>query len=72
MSILDDIADRLAQEALVIADATNNDSFTDDVAKIIGASSATMEEAFLTSVRVRRAEKRAMELMAQRCLQPYA
>lgn len=64
MSILDDISDKLAVEALALSEAAGDENIPNEVAKVIGASSTTMEEAFLTSVRVRRAEKRASELMA--------
>jgi len=36
------------------------------IADMMGASSQTLEEVFLTAVRVRRAEKRARDLLAER------
>ncbi len=35
----------------------DNDRLYDEVAKVLGASSPTMQEAFMTSIRVRLAER---------------
>jgi len=40
-----------------------------EVAAIIGASSTTLEEAFLTSIRVRMAEQRARAFLMERVTQ---
>lgn len=63
MGIVEDVADELALESLKIIDATGDDAFVQRVADTIGGSSQTMEEAYLTAVRVRRAEQRARELL---------
>ena len=65
MRILEDAADALAQESLKIINATGDDAFVKRVADTIGGSSQTMEEAYLTAVRVRRAEQRAWEMIKQ-------
>ena len=65
MGIVEDVADELALESLKIINATGDDAFVKRVADTIGGSSQTMEEAYLTAVRVRRAEQRARELIAQ-------
>ncbi len=65
MSLTEDIADELALESLKIIDATGDDAFVKRVADAIGGSSQTMEEAYLTAVRVRRAEQRARALLGQ-------
>lgn len=65
MGIVDDVADELALESLRIINATGDDAFVKQVADTIGGSSQTMEEAYLTAVRVRRAEQRARELIAK-------
>lgn len=65
MGIVEDVADELAQESLKIIEATGDDAFVKRVADTIGGSSQTMEEANLTAVRVRRAEKRARALLAE-------
>lgn len=65
MGIVEDVADELALESLEIINATGDDAFINRVAETIGGSSQTMEEAYLTAVRVRRAEQRARELLAK-------
>ncbi len=62
---MEDVADELALESLKIINATGDDAFVKRVADTIGGSSQTMEEAYLTAVRVRRAEQRARELLKQ-------
>ena len=59
MGIVEDVADELALESLKIINATGDDAFVQRIADTIGGSSQTMEEAYLTAVRVRRAEQRA-------------
>ncbi len=63
MGIVEDVADELALESLRIINATGDDAFVKQVADAIGGSSQTMEEAYLTAVRVRRAEQRARALL---------
>lgn len=63
MGIVEDVADELALESLKIINATGDDAFVQRVADTIGGSSQTMEEAYMTAVRVRRAEQRARELL---------
>jgi len=63
MGIVEDVADELALESLKFINATGDDSFVKQVADTIGGSSQTMEEAYLTAVRVRRAEQRARQLL---------
>ena len=65
MGIVEDVADELALESLKIINATGDDAFVTRVADTIGGSSQTMEEAYLTAVRVRRAEQRARVLLDQ-------
>ncbi len=63
MGIVEDVADELALESLKIINATGDDAFVQRVADTIGGSSQTMEEAYLTAVRVRRAEQRARAVL---------
>ena len=65
MGIVEDVADELALESLKIINATGDDAFVQRVADTIGGSSQTMEEAYLTAVRVRRAEQRARAVLKQ-------
>ncbi|WP_380052022.1 hypothetical protein ACFE33_07950 [Falsihalocynthiibacter sp. SS001] len=58
MGVLEDLADGLAKDALDAGDALGDNEYYREVAKVIGASSTTLEEAFLTSIRIRLAERR--------------
>lgn len=60
------VADELAKEALELSEATGDVDIIDEIKKVIGTSSTTLEEAYMTAVRVRRAEKRALELLARK------
>lgn len=64
MGVTEDIADDLAKQALKIEAETGDEKVVDKVSEILGASSQTTQEAFLTSVRVRRAELRARTYLA--------
>lgn len=66
MALTEDMADEIAQLALADELRTGDDGIIKQVAEILGSSSQTLQEAFLTSVRVRRAEKRARDLLAAR------
>lgn len=66
MALTEDMADEIAQLALADELRTGDDGIIREVAEILGASSQTLQEAFLTSIRVRRAEKRARDLLAAR------
>jgi hypothetical protein len=65
MSLTHDIADELAQKALQAFESSGDEKIVDQVGEILGASSQTLQEAYLTSIRVRRAEKRAREVLAK-------
>lgn len=65
MGVTDDIADELAIEALALEQRTGDDKIVTKISEILGASSQTTQEAYLTSVRVRRAEKRARDYLAE-------
>ena len=66
MSIMEELADKLAQEAIAAADKLDDEQVIADIARVIGATSATTEEAFLTAVRVRLAESRARKYLSDR------
>lgn len=66
MSLTQELADRLAEDTFKVMKATGDDRFFMEVAKVIGASSTTLEEAYLTSVRVRMAERRARQFILER------
>jgi len=58
MGVVEDLGDALAVETLEAMTELGNDRFYNDVARIIGASSPTLQEAFLTSMRIRLAAAR--------------
>lgn len=66
MSVAEDLADALAKDTIEAAEALNDDNLIDQVAKQLGASSQTTQEAFMTAVRVRLAEKRARNFLEKR------
>lgn len=65
MSFVEDLADALARDVLAAQDEIGDDRFYEKVARVLGASSPTVQEAFLTSVRVRLAEMRARRFFEQ-------
>ncbi len=66
MGVTEDLADQLAQDALKAEEITGDERIVDDLANMMGATSQTAEEAFLTAVRVRRANAKARKMLADR------
>ena len=66
MGVTEDLADRLAQDVLKYIDATGDEQIVSDMVKVLGATSQTAEEAFLTSLRVRRANVKARKMLMDR------
>ena len=66
MGVVDDLADGLAKDAIAVANAIGGDDVIYETAKILEATSATMHESYMTSVRVRLAERRAREFLAEK------
>lgn len=66
MGVTEDLADALAQDAIAAADELGDDRLIEEVAEALGATSSTTQEAFMTSVRVRLAERRARRLLEQK------
>ena len=63
MALTDDLADELARETILAMERLGNDRLYTDVAKVLGASSSTLQEAYLTSIRVRLAERRGRQFL---------
>ncbi|KGM88711.1 hypothetical protein rosmuc_01548 [Roseovarius mucosus DSM 17069] len=59
MGVTEDLADELARDVIKAVEATGDEMIISDVQKILGSTSQTAEEAFLTAVRVRRANIKA-------------
>ena len=62
----DKVANELADLALADEAASGEEKFAEKIGEILGASSQTLQESFLTAVRVRRAEARARAFLADR------
>ncbi|MEJ6398162.1 hypothetical protein [Yoonia sp. 208BN28-4] len=65
MAYVDDVADELADLAMAEAEASGDDKIIDRIGEILGASSQSLHEGYLTGVRVRRAERRARAVLAE-------
>ncbi|EBA03520.1 hypothetical protein RB2150_02654 [Rhodobacteraceae bacterium HTCC2150] len=65
MGVVEDLADALAQDALQAAKDLGDDSILAKIGDVLGASSATTQEAYNTAVRVRLAERRAREYLRE-------
>ena len=66
MSYVEEVANELAEKALADEARTGDDKIVVRIGDILGASSQTLQESYLTFVRVRRAEARARALLAER------
>ncbi|MCK4712081.1 MAG: hypothetical protein KAT26_04295 [Marinosulfonomonas sp.] len=66
MGIVEDLADELAKDALKATDDTGDDTVIAQVAEILGADSVTTQEAFLTAIRVRKADRRARAFLVEK------
>ncbi|WP_170751284.1 hypothetical protein [Ruegeria lacuscaerulensis] len=60
------LAGRLAEDTLKVMDETGEDRFYVEVGELLGASSQSLEEAFLTEIRVRLSERQARQFVIQR------
>ena len=61
-----ELADKLAVDALLAEEEFDEDRLIEQLSTTIGAASQTLQEAFMTSVRIRRAEKRGRIWLGQR------
>jgi hypothetical protein len=65
MTKLQDLADQLAEDVLAAETELGDDRFYEKIAKVVMAASPTFQEAFMTSVRVRIAERRGRAFLEQ-------
>ena len=63
MSVVEDLADELAIDVIKAIDATGDEEIVNEIAQVLVATSQTAEEAFLTAVRVRRANIKARAML---------
>lgn len=66
MGVTEDLADALAHDTILAMDKLGDDRLVAEVSKVLGASSTTLQEAFMTAMRVRLAERRARLFLDQR------
>ena len=66
MTTLEKIASDLADTTIAIMEKTGDDRLHFQVAEVLGASSQTLEEAYLTEVRVRMAGKAAKQFLKEK------
>lgn len=65
MGVVEDLGDRLATATLEAMEHIDDDRFYEKVSRVVGASSPTLQEAFMTSIRIRLAEQRGQEFVAK-------
>lgn len=63
MGVLDDLADQLAIDVLNAQEELGDDRFYDKMSKVLGELSPTTQEAFMTSIRIRLAERRGRDFL---------
>ena len=63
MAVIQDLADQLAEDVLAAEIELDDDRFYEKIAKVLMAASPTFQEAFMTSIRVRLAERRGREFL---------
>lgn len=66
MSVLEDLADALAKDVITAANELGDDKLIEEIGKQLAASSSTMQEAYMTSIRMRTSEKRARAFLKAR------
>ena len=61
-----EMANKLAEECLAVQSEVGNDRLFMEVGDVLGASSQTLEEAFLTAIRTRMANDSGRRFLAQK------
>jgi hypothetical protein len=57
------LADDLARDTLASQTELDDDRFWEQVARVIGAASPTLQDAYMTSIRIRLAERRGRDFL---------
>ncbi|AWD20684.1 hypothetical protein [Fuscovulum blasticum] len=63
MSFIQELADALARDVLAAQDELGDDRYYEQMAQVLLAASPTLQEAFMTSVRIRLAERRGRDFL---------
>ena len=66
MGVTEDLADALARDVLAAQDEMGQERFYLEIAKMLASMSPSMEEGFMTAMRVRLAERRARDLLVRK------
>jgi cytochrome P450 len=66
MGVAEDLADALARDVIAAADELGDERLITEISTVLGASSPTTQEAYMTAIRVRLAERRARAALAAR------
>lgn len=69
MGTIEKLGEKLAIDTLKVQDAIGEDRFYMEVAQVLGAASKSLEEAFLTEIRARIAERKARDFIAEKLAQ---
>lgn len=65
MSLLDELAEGLARDTLAAMDEIGDDRYYEKVSRVIGELSPTLQEGFMTAMRLRLAERRGREFLGR-------
>lgn len=60
------LAAKLAEDTMKVMDETGQDRFYVEVGDVLGAASQSLEEAYLTEIRVRLAERKARQFLIKK------
>lgn len=63
---IESLAAKLAEDTMKVMDQTGEERLFVEVGKVLAASSQSLEEAYLTEIRVRLAERQARRFLIQR------
>ncbi len=63
MSFIQELADELARDVLESQDELGDDRFYEQVGRVLLAASPTLQEAYMTSIRIRLAERRGRDFL---------
>ena len=64
--VVTELANQLAEDCLAVQAEIGDDRLFMQVGEVLGASSQTLEEAFLTAIRTRMANNKARAFLAQK------
>lgn len=64
--VVTEMANKLAEDCLAVQNETGEDRLFMEVSTVLGASSQTLEEAFLTAIRTRMANDKGRAFLAQK------